>query len=240
MKIALLGYGKMGKEIEQIALQRNHTVDLIIDANNANDYSLTDLKKVDAAIEFSTPESSVSNIYKCFEAGIPIVVGTTGWLDKLDEVKKICSQKSQTLFYASNYSVGVNLFFKFNEYIAKMMNNYPEYNVSIEETHHVHKLDAPSGTAISIANQIIENNSLKKRWVNDYSDKPEELQIISSRLEEVPGTHVVSYSSSVDEIEIIHTAHNRKGFAKGAVLAAEWIQGKKGVFSMADMLHIPS
>ena len=240
MKIALLGYGKMGKEIEQIALQKKHSIDLIIDVNNAANCKAENLKKVDVAIEFSTPESAIGNIYKCFEAGIPVVVGTTGWLNKLEEVKKICIEKNQALFYASNFSVGVNIFFKLNEYLAKIMSHYPDYNVTIEETHHVHKKDSPSGTAISLANQVVDNIPDKKKWVNNYTDKPEELQIISSRLEEIHGTHVVGYTSSVDKIEIIHSAHNRKGFAKGAVLAAEWILGKKGIFGMNDMLPIQS
>lgn len=238
MKIALLGYGKMGKEIEDIALERKHTVDLIIDANNMVDLTAENLKRVDVAIEFSTPASALKNIYKCFEANVPVVVGTTGWLDKIEEVKKICKEKNQTLFHTSNFSVGVNIFFKLNEYLAKIMNHFPEYNVAIEETHHVHKLDAPSGTAISLANQVIQNMPVKKKWVNDYTEKPEELQIVSARLEEVPGTHVVSYGSAVDKIEIIHTAHSRRGFAKGSVIAAEWVVGKKGIFGMEDMLNI--
>ena len=238
MKIALLGYGKMGREIEQIALQRNHTVELIIDANNAVECTVEKLKQVDVAIEFSTPESAIPNIYKCFEANVAVVVGTTGWLNQLDEIKKIVAEKKQGLFYASNFSIGVHLFFKLNNYLANLMNHHPEYTVGIEEAHHVHKLDSPSGTAISLANQVIKNIPEKTKWVNHYTQKQEELQIISTRLEEVPGTHTVIYSSPVDEIEIIHTAHNRKGFATGAVLAAEWMRGKKGVFGMKELLSI--
>ena len=238
MKLALLGYGKMGKEIEQVAVQRKHDVELIIDANNMADLTPENLKGVDAALEFSTPESVIINIYKCFEANIPVIVGTTGWLSRLEEVKKACREKDQALFYASNFSVGVNIFFKLNEYLAGIMQHYPGYKPGIEETHHIHKLDKPSGTAISLANQIIQNVPGKKKWVNDYTTEPEELQVISARLEEVPGTHVVSYGSAVDKIEIIHTAHNRRGFAQGAVMAAEWIKGKKGILGMNDMLNI--
>ncbi|MBL7882822.1 MAG: 4-hydroxy-tetrahydrodipicolinate reductase [Bacteroidia bacterium] len=237
MNIALIGYGKMGKEIEQIALSRGHQIVLKVDVNNANSYSADELKKADVAIEFSTPESAIKNIYKCFEANVPVVVGTTGWLEKLNEVKQQCEQQKQTLFYASNYSIGVNLFFQLNKQLAKLMNGYNEYNVSMEEIHHVHKLDAPSGTAISLANQIIENNAGKQKWVNNLSQNNTELGIISKRIDEVPGTHTVTYSSAVDEISITHIAHNRKGFALGAVIAAEWVKDKKGVFGMDELMN---
>lgn len=236
MKIALIGYGKMGKEIEQIALSRGHTIVLKVDVNNEKTYSIEDLKNADAAIEFSTPESAINNIYKCFEAGLPVVVGTTGWLNRLDEVKQKCIEKNQALFYASNYSIGVNLFFKLNEYLATLMKPYPEYNVSMEEIHHVHKLDAPSGTAISLANQVMERIESKQKWVNNSTNSANELSITSKRIDEVPGTHTVTYSSAVDEISITHLAHNRKGFALGAVIAAEWVIGKKGVFGMSDLM----
>jgi len=236
MNIALIGYGKMGKEIEQIAISRGHSIILKVDITNADSYSVDELKKADAAIEFSTPESAVNNIYKCFDAGVPIVVGTTGWLNKLEQVKKDCLEKKQGLFYASNYSIGVNLFFKLNEFLAKLMNGYPEYNVSMEEIHHVHKLDAPSGTAISLANQVIENMPAKQKWVNQITENKNELGIISKRIDEVPGTHTVTYSSAVDEISMTHIAHNRKGFALGAVLAAEWMQGKQGIYGMKDLI----
>lgn len=236
MKIALIGYGKMGKEIEKIAITRGHTIVLKVDVNNAGTFAIADLKNADAAIEFSTPESAISNIYKCFEAGVPVVVGTTGWLNKLDEVKQKCSERNQTLFYASNYSIGVNLFFKLNESLAKLMSSYPDYNVSLEEIHHVHKLDAPSGTAITLANQVIGQNKIKNKWVNNSTNKDNELSIVSKRIEEVPGTHTVTYSSAVDEISITHIAHNRKGFALGAVIAAEWVKDKKGIFGMADLM----
>jgi 4-hydroxy-tetrahydrodipicolinate reductase len=236
MNIALIGYGKMGKEIEQIAIAHGHKVVLKVDISNAASYSVEDLKKADVAIEFSTPEAAIDNIYKCFEANVPVVVGTTGWLNRLDEVKAKCAATNQTLFYTSNFSIGVNLFFKLNQYLAKLMNNYPDYNVVMEEIHHIHKLDSPSGTAISLANQVIDNYELKEKWVNHETEHKNELAIISKRINEVPGTHTVTYGSGVDEISITHTAHNRKGFAKGAVVAAEWVQGKKGVFGMNDIL----
>jgi 4-hydroxy-tetrahydrodipicolinate reductase len=236
MNIALIGYGKMGKEIEQIALSRGHKITLIVDAHNATTYTLEELKKADVAIEFSTPDSVISNIYKCFEAGVPIVVGTTGWLNKLDEIKKACLDKKQTLFYTSNYSIGVNLFFKLNTQLARLMNNHKEYNVSMEEIHHVHKLDSPSGTAISLANQAIAQLDEKQKWVNLATQNKNELGIISKRLDEVPGTHTVTYGSDIDEISITHIAYNRKGFALGAVVAAEWVRDKKGVFGMEQLM----
>ncbi len=225
----------MGKEIEQIAIARGHSIVFKVDSKNATTYSANNLKQVDVAIEFTKPESAIDNIYKCFEAKIPVVVGTTGWLNKLDEVQETCRKKNQTLFYASNYSIGVNLFFKLNEYLAKLMNN-ATYKISIEEIHHIHKLDAPSGTAISLANDIIKNNTSKQNWVNNLSENKNELSIISKRIDEVPGTHTVNYISDVDEINITHIAHNRKGFALGAVIAAEWIQNKKGFFGMNDLM----
>ncbi|MGZ4049019.1 MAG: 4-hydroxy-tetrahydrodipicolinate reductase, partial [Bacteroidia bacterium] len=235
MNIALIGYGKMGKEIEQIALSRGHKIVLKVESKNAATYSTEELKKADVAIEFSTPESAVNNINKCFDAGVPVVIGTTGWLERMDEIKQKCIEKNQTLFYASNYSIGVNLFFKLNEYLAKLMNAYPEYNASMEEVHHVHKLDSPSGTAISLANHIIENLEKKFKWVNTSTSEKNELEIISKRIDEVPGTHTVTYKSDVDEISITHLAYNRKGFALGAVVAAEWLKDKKGIFGMTDL-----
>ena len=236
MNIALIGYGKMGREIEQIAVARGHNIVLIVDAENAATYSVEELKKADAAIEFSTPESAVKNIRKCFDAGVPVIVGTTGWLEQLEAVKQECKSTDAALFYASNYSIGVNLFFKLNEYLAKLMNTYPDYNVTMEEIHHVHKLDAPSGTAISLANQVIEHMTHKQKCVYAPTDNKHELGIVSKRLDEVPGTHTVTYNSPVDEISITHIAHNRKGFALGAVVAAEWIKGRKGIFGMNDLM----
>lgn len=238
MRIALLGYGKMGHEIEQIALQRGHTIALKIDANNSISFSPAMLAGADVAIEFSTPSSAVSNILACFEAKVPVVVGTTGWLDKLEDVKKACNEKNASLFYASNFSIGVNIFFKLNEYLAKMMNTQADYDVHMREVHHVHKLDSPSGTGISLANQVLANFGRKTKWVEGEANSSNELAIISEREGEVPGTHIITYSSAVDEIEIMHKAHNRKGFALGAVMAAEWLPGKKGVFGMSDMLQL--
>ncbi len=236
MNIALIGYGKMGKEIEAIALSRGHTIILKVSSENATTYSVEELKKADVAIEFSTPEAVVRNINKCFEASVPIIVGTTGWHKNLDEVIQKCNEKNQTLFHASNYSIGVNLFFKLNEYLAKLMNKYPDYNASMEEIHHVHKKDSPSGTAITLANKIVENLEKKLKWVNESASEENELEIVSKRIDEIPGTHTVTYGSEVDEISITHIAHSRKGFALGAVIAAEWTKGKKGIFGMDDLM----
>ena len=196
MKIALLGYGKMGKEIEKIAIEKGHTIGLKVTSDNA-EFSPAELLGVDVAIEFSRPEFAVSNIKKCFDANVPVVVGTTGWYEYLDEIETICIARNQTLLYATNFSIGVNLFFKLNTQLAQLMNNYPEYKVEVEEIHHTQKLDAPSGTGISIAEQIIENNKLKESWVNENSDKENELEIISKREDKVPGTHSVYYKSTV-------------------------------------------
>ena len=235
MKIALLGYGKMGKEIESIALQRNHTIVLKVDEKNASEFSINELKQADVAIEFSTPHTVIANINKCFEAQVPIVVGTTGWYDQFSKIENSCAQKNGTLFYASNFSLGVNLFMKVNSYLAELMNKYDTYNVEIEEIHHIHKLDKPSGTAITLANQIIEKLDRKTNWSID-SRKPNVLYIEDKREGEVPGTHIIKYTSEVDDIEIMHKAYNRKGFALGAVVAAEFLKGKKGIFTMKDLL----
>ncbi len=226
----------MGKEIEAIALSRGHTIILKVSSENATTYSVEELKKADVAIEFSTPEAVVRNINKCFEASVPIIVGTTGWHKNLDEVIQKCNEKNQTLFHASNYSIGVNLFFKLNEYLAKLMNKYPDYNASMEEIHHVHKKDSPSGTAITLANKIVENLEKKLKWVNESASEENELEIVSKRIDEIPGTHTVTYGSEVDEISITHIAHSRKGFALGAVIAAEWTKGKKGILGMDDLM----
>lgn len=228
----------MGKEIEQAALKRGHEIIARVDVSNAATFTAAELGRADAAIEFSTPDSAVANIYKCFEAGVPVVVGTTGWLDRLNEVKKACADQNQGLFYSSNFSIGVNIFFKVNTYLAKIMNNYADYDVSIEEIHHVHKLDSPSGTGISLAVQVLEQIKRKNIWVNKAPENMDELAIISKREGEVPGTHTVSYNSAVDAIEIRHQAHNRKGFALGAVMAAEFMMNKKGIFGMDDLLRI--
>lgn len=235
MKIALLGYGKMGKEIEAIAIARGNEIVLKVDESNASSITNDDLKKADVAIEFSTPHTVLSNIDKCFAAQLPIVVGTTGWYDHFDEVVNKCKQSNNTLFYASNFSLGVNIFFKVNKFLADIMNHYPDYNISMEEIHHIHKLDKPSGTAITLANQVIEKVERKSKWsIEDRS--AETLFIQDVREGEVPGTHIIKYSSAIDDIEIMHKAHNRKGFALGAVLAAEFTFNKKGIFTMENLL----
>jgi 4-hydroxy-tetrahydrodipicolinate reductase len=237
MKIALIGYGKMGKAIEEIALQKGHTICLTIDLYNLEDLTKENLQKADVAIEFTSPENAANNILQCFDAGVPVVCGTTGWLNNLSKVKEICIEQNGSFLYASNFSIGVNIFFELNKKLAELMSKQ-DYNITIEETHHTQKKDAPSGTAITIAEQIIKELSHKKQWVNQESNNAEDLSIISHRIDPAAGTHAVKYSSDVDNIEIIHTAHNRKGFASGAVLAAEFIRGKKGIFSMKDVLGI--
>ena len=237
MKIALLGYGKMGKEIEQIALQRNHTIVLKIDKENSSSLTNEQLKQADVAIEFSTPDSVISNIYKCFETQLPIVVGTTGWYSKFEEIKSYCLKENHSLFYATNFSLGVNLFFKMNEGIARMMNNFPGYEVTMQEIHHIHKLDKPSGTAITTAEKILANHNQKSNWSIDKKDEAD-LFIDVVREDEVSGTHTVFYKSDIDEISLTHKAYNRKGFAQGAVLAAEFLHSKKGVYAMSDLLEL--
>ena len=236
MKIALLGYGKMGEEIHRLALKRGHEVVAIY--NNLEDWEgdAARLPEADVAFEFSTPDSVVENIYHCFEANIPIVVGTTGWLDDLDEVLRQCREKNQAMLFSPNFSIGVNLFFELNRCLARLMSHWEEYEISIEETHHIHKLDSPSGTAIVLANDIIRNSERKEKWVKELTENPEELGIKSFRTENVPGTHVVRYESEMDKIEIIHTAKSRRGFALGALLCGEWLIGKKGYFEMKDFL----
>ena len=246
MKIALLGYGKMGKIIEKIATDRKHEIVLKIDHDNLHELTAENLKTADVAIEFTMPGSVLGNIAKCFEAGTPVVVGTTGWYDELENIKQQCEENNNTLLYATNFSVGVNIFFYINKMLAKLMNNYPYYDVQVEEIHHTQKLDSPSGTAITIAEGIIENIDAKKSWLNvlttddnnnEDNINQNELLIESLRIDSVPGTHTVIYDSEVDSIEFKHTAHNRNGFALGAVLAAEWLQDKKGFHSVQDMFN---
>ena len=238
MNIALIGYGKMGKAIETIAIERGHTVSLKIDISNLDQFTTANLRLCDVAIEFTGPETAAENITRCLNAGVPVICGSTGWLHQLETVTQLCKEVDSALLYASNFSIGVNLFFELNEHLATLMNNYPAYDVSIEEIHHTQKKDAPSGTAISIADQLLEINSNKKKWVNQVAAIPEELSIISKRIDPAAGTHSVKYSSAIDDIEIIHTAHNRQGFATGAVLAAEFIQHKKGIYGMKDVLGL--
>ncbi|MEO6405034.1 MAG: 4-hydroxy-tetrahydrodipicolinate reductase [Ferruginibacter sp.] len=237
MKIALIGYGKMGHAIEAIASENNHTIVLAINSSNQQELTKTNLAKADVAIEFTNPQSAIENILLCFNTGVPVICGSTGWLEHWDKITEACKEKNGSLVYASNFSVGVNIFFELNKKLASLMQGQPGYNVSIEEIHHTAKKDAPSGTAITLAEQIISLSPVKKKWVNNKTDFLGELSIVSKRIDPAPGTHHVKYSSSIDDIEIIHTAHNRQGFAAGAVLAAEFIKDKKGIFSMADVLN---
>lgn len=236
MNIALIGYGKMGHQIEKIAISRGHTIVSIIDVSNPQDFDSPAFKSADVAIEFSTPDSAISNYRKCFAANVPVVAGTTGWLEHMDEVKKACQNEGQTFFYASNYSLGVNIFFHLNKYLAKIMNGFPAYDVRMEETHHIHKLDAPSGTAITLAEGILDNIDRKDRWNLEVEEKNTDLPIHCIREGEVPGIHEVIYESEADIISIKHDAKSRLGFALGAVVAAEFTKGKKGFLGMDDML----
>ena len=232
MKIALLGYGKMGKVIERIALERGHEIVL----RKSSTATFEGLDKADVAIDFSVPDSAVCNISECFATNIPVVCGTTGWLEHYDEIIALCKEKKGAFIYGSNFSLGVNIFFELNAYLAKMMTNLKEYKVSMEEIHHTQKLDAPSGTAISLAEGIIANSE----YTNWTMENPSEHQIHieAKRIENIPGTHSIFYDSVVDQIEIKHTAHSREGFALGAVIASEWLAGKEGVFTMKDVLNL--
>ena len=231
MKIALVGYGKIGKIIDEIATQRNHEIVARLNESPTSE----NLNNADVVIEFSNPEVAFNNIKTCLENNIPVICGTTGWLDQKSEIEKIAAENNTAFLYGSNFSLGVNLFFALNEKLANLMKNFPEYNVQLEEIHHTHKKDAPSGTAISLAEGIIKNDQRFEGWKLEET-KEKELGIFAIREDEVPGTHSVFYKSSVDEIEIKHTAYSRNGFALGAVIAAEWIQGKTGNFSMKDVL----
>ncbi len=237
MKIALIGYGKMGQAIEEVALHKKHTISLKINAKNTDELTTENLQNTDVAIEFTSPQTAAQNIIKCFEAGVPVICGTTGWLEELEEIKKVCKNKNGAFLYASNFSIGVNIFFELNKNLAQLMSKQ-NYNVAITETHHTQKKDSPSGTAITLAEQILKNLQHKKKWVNEESNIKEELSIISKRIDPAPGTHQIKFSSDVDDIEIIHTAHSRKGFAAGAVMAAEFIKDKNGIFTMQDVLGI--
>lgn len=232
MRIALFGYGRMGKMIEQAALNRNHTIVAKIDIDTKE----IDFSSFDVAIDFSMPTAAYDNITKCLENNVPIISGTTGWLENYDKAVSLCKEKEGAFIYASNFSLGVNVFFELNEYLAKMMKNLKQYNVSMEEIHHTQKLDAPSGTAITLAEGVI-NNSDYTKWKLDESGE-NQIPITAKRIEAVPGTHTVAYNSAIDSIDIKHTAHNREGFALGAVIAAEWILGKKGNFTMRDVLNL--
>ncbi len=236
MKIALLGYGKMGKTIEGLAKEKGHQI--VLRVNHPQEMNLDLLRQAEVAIEFSNPEAAFDNISTCIKNGVPVVSGTTGWLDKMSEAKALCQQSKAAFFYASNYSVGVNIFFAINQKLADLMKAYPNYEIQMEEIHHTQKLDAPSGTAITLANQILDAVEHKKNWVNQPAAEQSELSIISKRIDKVPGTHSIQYESAIDRISIEHVAHSRLGFASGALLAAEWIIGKEGCFGMQDLLNI--
>lgn len=238
MKIALIGYGKMGHAIEEIALERGHEIVLKVGIENISDNTIENIRKADVAIEFTGPEIAFDNVIRCLDAGVPVVSGSTGWLQRFEEATVYCNKKNGALLYASNFSVGVNIFFALNKKLAELIAPHTEYNVSVTELHHTQKKDAPSGTAITLAEGILHSLRQKKKWVNEPTQNPEELQIISERIDPAPGTHTITYTSDIDDIEIKHTAHNRKGFATGAVLAAEFLKGKKGIYSMSDVLGL--
>lgn len=236
MKLALIGYGKMGKTIERIARERGHEIVSIIDIDNREDFNSDAFKSADVAIEFTAPQVVISNFTEAFKAGVPIVSGTTGWTEHLEEVKGIVRNGNHTLFWSSNFSLGVNIFMAVNKYLAKIMNQFPDYNVEMTEVHHIHKLDAPSGTAITLAEGILENLDHKTKWVKETENQADELAIKSIREGEVPGIHTIRYENAVDSIEITHDAKSREGFALGAVVAAEFTAGKKGFLGMGDLL----
>lgn len=239
MKIALIGYGRMGKSIEGFAIQKNHEIVLKIGKNNLEDLTIANLQKADVAIDFSLPTAAFNNIKCGMDAAVPVVSGTTGWTERLDEMNNYCKEKNGTFLYASNFSIGVNIFFEINQRLAQLMDPQIQYDVSMEEIHHIHKLDAPSGTGITLANQIISEVGRKSKWeeTKQATDKAT-LAIHSKRIDLTPGTHAIRYSSAIDTIDIVHTAHSRDGFASGALLAAEWIVGKKGVFGMKHVLGL--
>ncbi len=237
MKIALIGYGKMGKEIEQILLSRGHSVPLIIDIDNRADLCAEKMQGIDVAIEFTTPGTAFDNIAACLRLGVPVVAGTTGWMNRFTEAEALCRELGGGFFYASNYSVGVNLFFELNRRLAQLMNRFGEYDVTLEEVHHTQKKDAPSGTAVTLAEGILEELDRKKTWICGTTTVPEELEIAAIRRSVVPGTHTVTYESEVDQIQITHTAKSRRGLALGAVMAAEFLTGKQGIYTMSDLMN---
>jgi 4-hydroxy-tetrahydrodipicolinate reductase len=239
MRIALIGYGKMGQLIEKIAIERGHEIIVKIHIDNTEEFTKSNLQMADVAIEFTGPESAFENIKKCIDFDIPVVSGSTGWNEKIEIIKAYCKEKNGSFLHTSNFSIGVNIFFEVNKYLAKLMASHSDaYDVTLKEIHHTEKKDSPSGTAVTLAEQVLKNFKAKKSWVNNISNLPEELSIISERIDPAPGTHQVKYTSKIDDIEIIHTAHNREGFAQGAVQAAEFIHDKKGIFTMQDVLHI--
>jgi 4-hydroxy-tetrahydrodipicolinate reductase len=238
MNIALIGYGKMGKAIHQIATERGHTAVLIIDADNSNELTAENILKADVAIEFTSPHTAFQNVSFCLQHKVPVVCGSTGWLQQLEEAKQLAAQQQTGLIVASNFSVGVNIFFEVNKRLAQLMQLQPGYDVELKEIHHTEKKDAPSGTAITLAEQVLEAVTRKTSWVNHASTNAAELSIISERIDPAPGTHSVTYTSAIDDIEITHTAHNRTGFALGAILAAEFVKEKAGFFGMKEVLNL--
>ena len=238
MKLAIIGYGKMGREIEKTAVNKGYEVVIKIDKDNLRDLEPGILGSADVALEFTTPDTAEENIKACFRAGIPVVCGTTGWTGGLATIEQLCRETGQTFFYASNFSIGVNILFRLNQWLADVMNRFPEFNVELSEVHHIHKKDAPSGTAITLAEDIVKKIDRKKTWTNKRANNNEALSVLSERTGEVPGTHIISYKSNVDILEINHRALNRSVFASGAVLAAEFIKDKKGMYRMDDLLNI--
>jgi len=238
MNIVLMGYGKMGKVIERIAQSRGHNIVARIDVDNRHEFENLSASQIDAVIEFSHPSSAFQNVKSCLEKGVPVVCGTTGWLEQKPEIELMATQRKGAFFWSSNYSIGVNLFFELNKKLAQLMSPQKQYHVSTTEIHHVEKKDSPSGTAITLAEGIIQNNINKNKWINNEIPSEDEVAIWSAREGKVPGTHIVKYISDIDQIEISHVAHGREGFALGAVIAAEWIVGKKGIFGMKELLNI--
>jgi 4-hydroxy-tetrahydrodipicolinate reductase len=238
MKIGLIGYGKMGKAIEEIASRKGHEIVLKITDQNLQEFTPENIRKTEVCIEFTAPEIAFENVKKCLEAGVAVVCGSTGWLDKLELAKEICLAHKTAFLYASNFSIGVNLFFKINEYVASMMHKQNAYQISMEEIHHTEKKDSPSGTAVTLAEGILKHYNQKTRWVNEPSSKENELEIISKRIDPAPGTHTIQYHSDIDNITLTHTAHSRRGFASGALQAAEFLYNKKGIYTMNDVLEL--
>ncbi len=238
MKIALIGYGKMGKAIEEIALGKGHEIVLKIGEENKEDFSTENIQLADVCIEFTAPHAAFDHVKKCLEAGVPVVCGSTGWLSQLEEAKQICLYHDTAFLYASNFSIGVNLFFKINQMVAALMKDYPTYQIKMEEIHHTQKKDAPSGTAVTLAEDILKIQTQLASWINEETEDPQQLGIVSKRIDPAPGTHTIQYTSSIDDITITHTAHSRKGFASGALTAAEFLLNKKGIYSMQDVLSL--
>jgi len=238
LQIILIGYGRMGQEIEKAAKKRGHSILFSVDKDDQNKLTAENLKQADVAIEFSIPEAAFDNIMTCFKSGVPVVSGTTGWLDNFYKIRKYCSEHDNAFFYASNFSIGVNLFFQANKYLARIMNSYPNYDVGIEEIHHKHKLDAPSGTAVTLAELIMKEIQSKQKWTKEVDTDADEISVQSRREGEIPGIHEVTYESEFDQIQVKHSAKSREGFSLGAVMAAEFLVGKTGIYSMDDLLSI--